>query len=352
MREDRVQELMTRFSRLNIPPTTVQWLAVAVFGLVFVVAIVMVLAAGLTRTEAPTQDTAGIKTPTLKKTLNDRLSANQAPAVTASPKKQKASVMPPPREGALRIVSWDLSTLPAMEGGRADKESQASWRTSFGSERSTAPESLTGGARYDLKADVILLQGISDATLLRRYFFPARDWHLIVSRQKLTDVAMQADPASAAVGITGVAIRVREGLRITAREYYPRIGGEQLSEPNAGLLAGTAVRVSDRGRTVWLASFAVPPDCTETPSSCTARARLSEWQQSKREREEAVVVGGMLAPSTPGSAATAPSQSSECERQRLNSNLESSNLPNVTEDDLAGPGSGCAVAIDLSPPTQ
>ncbi len=161
----------------------------------------------------------------LKPTVSNDLNVTYKPADAVAPKKRQASVMPPPREGALRIVSWDLSTLPAMEGGRANEETQASWRTSFGSERSTAPETLTGGARYDLKADVILLQGISDATLLRRYFFPARYWHLMVARQKLTDIAMQADPASAAAGITGVAIRVREGLRITAREYFPRIGG-------------------------------------------------------------------------------------------------------------------------------
>jgi hypothetical protein len=238
-----------------------------------------------------------------------------------------------------------------MEGGRANEESQASWRTSFGSERSTPPETLTGGARYDLKADVILLQGISDATLLRRYFFPARYWHLLVARQKLTDVAMQADPASAAVGITGVAIRVREGLRITAREYFPRIGGEQ-GEPGANLLAGTAIRILDRGRTVWLASFAVPPSCAETPAPCTARARLSEWQESKRQLGEAVVVGGMLASSSPESGKEPAAAAQECGRQRLRTDLKSSSLPMMTEEHLAGPGSGCAVAMDLSASAQ
>jgi hypothetical protein len=343
MREDRVQELMTRFSRLKIPPTTVQWLAVAVFGLVLLLAVAVVLATGWSKTEV-TAKIGGALKPTVS---NDDLKVTYSPADAAAPKpkSQQASVVPPPREGALRVVSWDLSTLPAMEGGRANEESQASWRTSFGSERSTAPESLTGGARYDLKADVILLQGISDATLLRRYFFPARYWHLLVARQKLTDVAMQADPASAAVGITGVAIRVREGLRITAREYFPRIGGEQ-GEPGANLLAGTAIRILDRGRTVWLASFAVPPSCAETPAPCTARARLSEWQESKRQLGEAVVVGGMLASSGPATEAPV------CGRQRLRTDLKSSSLPMMTEEHLAGPGSGCAVAMDLSASAQ
>ena len=279
-----MQKLMARFSRLNIPPTTVQWLAVAVFGLVLLLAVAIVLATGWRKTEV-TAKVGGA----LKPTVSNDLHVTYKSADAVAPKSQQASVMPPPREGALRIVSWDLSTLPAMEGGRANEETQASWRTSFGSERSTPPETLTGGARYDLKADVVLLQGISDATLLRRYFFPARYWHLMVARQKLTDIAMQADPASAAVGITGVAIRVREGLRITAREYFPRIGGEQ-GEPGANLLAGTAIRVVDRGRTVWLASFAVPPSCAETPAPCMARTRLAEWQESKRQQEEAVVV--------------------------------------------------------------
>jgi hypothetical protein len=343
MREDRVQELMTRFSRLNIPPTTVQWLAVAVFIAVLFVAMAIILATGWTRTEV-TAKIGGALKPTVS---NEDLKVTHAPADAAAPKKQ-ATEAPPQREGALRIVSWDLSTLPAMEGGRANEDSEVSWRTSFGSERSTPPESLTGGARYDLKADVILLQGISDATLLRRYFFPARNWHLIVSRQKLTDVAMQADPVSVSVGITGVAIRVRENLRITAREYFPRIGGEQLGEPGANLLAGTAVRVADRGRTMWLASFAVPPACAEAPAPCTARARLSEWQQNKRQSGEAVVLGGMLAPSVAAPAAQSPG----CERQRLRTELESSSLPMMMADDLAGPGSGCAVAMDLSAPTQ
>jgi hypothetical protein len=347
MREDRVQELMTRFSRLNIPPATVQWIAVATFGLVFVVAIVIVLARGMTRTEAPKLDAADAKPPVLKKTLNDRLSAHQAPADPVPAKKTVVATPPPPQaEGALRIMTWDLSTLPAMEGGRANQDGEASWRTSFGAQRSTPPETLTGGSRYDLKADVILLQGIADATLLRRYFFPARDWHLIVSRQKLTDVAMQADPASAAVGITGVAIRVRDGLRITAREYYPRIGGEQLGEPGTNLLAGTAVRVADRGRTMWLASFAVPPACAEAPTPCSARARLSEWKEGKRGQGEAVVLGGMLAASKMESESEVPG----CERQQLGTELKSSNIPMFTEDQLAGPGSGCAIAMDLSAP--
>ena len=335
-----MQKLMARFSRLNIPPTTVQWLAVAVFGLVLFLAVAIVLATGWNKTEV-TAKIGGA----LKPTVSNDLHVTYKPADAVAPKSQQASVMPPPREGALRIVSWDLSTLPAMEGGRANEESQASWRTSFGSERSTPPETLTGGARYDLKADVILLQGISDATLLRRYFFPARYWHLLVARQKLTDVAMQADPASAAVGITGVAIRVREGLRITAREYFPRIGGEQ-GEPGANLLAGTAIRIVDRGHAIWLASFAVPSSCAETPAPCTARARLAEWQESKRQQEEAVVVGGMLASSEPAK------EEPVCGRQRLRTNLESSSLPIMTEELLAGPGSGCAVAMDLGAPAQ
>jgi hypothetical protein len=340
MWEDRVQELIRRFSQLKIPPTTVQWLAVAVFGLVLLLAVAVVLATGWSKTEV-TAKIGGALKPTVS---NDDLKVTYSPGDTKPAKPKETSVMPPPREGGLRIVSWDLSTLPAMEGGRANEESQASWRTSFGSERSTAPETLTGGARYDLKADVILLQGISDATLLRRYFFPARYWHLLVARQKLTDVAMQADPASAAVGITGVAIRVREGLRITAREYFPRIGGEQ-GEPGANLLAGTAIRILDRGRSVWLASFAVPPSCAETPAQCTARARLSEWRESKRQLGEAVVVGGMLASS--GSA-----EAPVCGRQRLRTDLKSSSLPTMTEEHLAGPGSGCAVAMDLNASAQ
>lgn len=337
-----MQELMTRFSRLNIPPATAQWLAVAAFGAALLAAVVVVLATGWTRTEVTAKIGGSLK-PTVS---NEDLEVTYAPGKAAAPK-QQATDMPPPRDGALRIVSWDLSTLPAMEGGRAKEADQASWRTSFGSERSTPPETLNGGARYDLKADVILLQGIADATLLRRYFFPARHWHLIVSRQKLTDVAMQADPVSVSVGITGVAIRVREGLRITAREYFPRIGGEQLGEPGANLLAGTAVRVADRGRTMWLASFAVPPACAEAPAACTARARLSEWQDGKRQSGEAVVLGGMLASSDAKPGAEPAAEAPVCGRQRLHTDLASSSLPVVKEDDLAGPGSGCAVAMDL-----
>jgi hypothetical protein len=351
MRENRVQELMTRFPRLNLAPTTLQWLVVAVFGLLLFLAVGIVLATGWSGTEGSGHVATGLK-PSVS---NDDLKVTYTPADAAAAKPRQVSITPPPLEGSLRIVSWDLSTLPAMEGGRANTESQASWRTSFGSERSTQPESLSGGTRYDVKADVLLLQGISDATLLRRYFFPARNWHLMVARQKLTTVAMQADPASAAVGITGVAIRVREGLRITGREYFPRIGGE-VGEPGANLLAGTAVRVLDRGRTFWLASFAVPPACAETPAQCPARARLSEWQESKRQRGEAIVLGGMLASSGPksgpDSGTARDTQNPACGRQRLSSDLESSSLLEMSPDDLAGPGSGCAVALDLAAAKQ
>jgi hypothetical protein len=328
-----MQDLQTRFPRLNISPASIQGLAIAALCVALVLAVTLVLAIGGDKTEG----TAGVAALKPSSVATESLRVTPAPSGTAASKPKQTAAKPPPPEDAIRVMSWDLSSLPAMAGGRAADAGNTPWRTSFGSERVTPPE-----IRYDLKADVVLLQGISDATLLRRFFFPARDWHLIVTRQKLTDVAMRADPASAASGITGVAIRVRDNLRITAREFFPRIGGEQDGD-GAAMLAGTAVRVLDRGRTVWLASFAVPPRCAEAPA-CTARARLSEWQESKRQSSEAVVVGGMLAAS-----ATEPSAGGEhCDRQRLKSDLESFSRPVMTAEDLAGPGSGCALAMDLT----
>ena len=287
---------------------------------------------------------AGVAALKPSSSVTEDLTVTYAPPTAAASKPTPASNptqagdKPIPREDAIRVISWDLSSLPAMAGGRAADAGNTPWRTSFGSERVTPPE-----IRYDLKADVVLLQGISDATRLRRFFFPARNWHLIVTRQKLTDVAMRADPASASSGITGVAIRVRDDLRITGREFFPRIGGEQNAD-GAAMLAGTAVRVLDRGRLVWLASFAVPPACAEGPASCTARTRLTEWQESKRQSGEAVVIGGMLA----APEAKPDAEGDRCDRQRLKSDIESFSLPIMTAENLAGPGSGCALAMDLS----
>lgn len=329
-----MQDLQTRFPRLNISPASIQGLAVAALCAALILAVTLVLTIGGGKREGAA-DTAALKP---SSAATEDLTVTYAPPAAAASKPKQEPAKPPAREEAIRVISWDLSTLPAMAGGRAANAANTPWRTSFGSERVTPLE-----IRYDIKADVVLLQGISDATLLRRFFFPARDWHLIVTRQKLTDVAMRADPASASSGITGVAIRVRDGLRITAREFFPRIGGEQDAD-GAAMLAGTAVRVLDRGRSVWLASFAVPPTCAEAPAPCTARTRLGEWQGSKRQSGEAVVVGGMLA----SSAAKPGSEGEHCNRQRLQSDIESFSLPVMTADDLAGPGSGCALAMDLS----
>lgn len=332
-----MQDLLTRFPWLRIPPSWVPWIAVAGLCVALSLAVILVLVSGWGKDEhAP-------RLAVLNPSSAQDPSVASARDEAAAPKPERGSSVPPLRDDALRIISWDLSTLPAMAGGRAEQSSRTSWRTSFGSERSTPPETLTGGSRYDLKADVVLLQGISDATLLRRFFFPARDWHLIVSRQKLTETAMRADPASALAGITGIAIRVRDGLRITAREYFPRIGGEMPGEAGSSLLAGTAVRIADRSRRFWLASFAVPAGCAEASAQCTARARLAEWQNSKHHQGEAVVIGGMLA----ASDAEAVTAGERCDRQTLKTDLDGSRLPAVPAEDLAGPGSGCALAMDL-----
>jgi hypothetical protein len=343
-----VQDLLRRLPRLNISPASIQGSAIAALCVVLILAVTLVLVMGGGKKEGAASVTAlkpsSAVTEDLTVTYAAPGTAPQKPDTalqkpSAAPSKPtEAMAKPLPREDAIRVMSWDLSSLPAMAGGRSADAGNTPWRTSFGSERVTPPE-----IRYDLKADIVLLQGISDATRLRRFFFPARDWHLIVTRQKLTDVAMRADPASASSGITGVAIRVRDDLRITGREFFPRIGGEQDGD-GAAMLAGTAVRVLDRGRSVWLASFAVPPACAETPAPCKARTHLTEWQESKRQNGEVIVIGGMLA----APEAKPGTEGDHCDRQRLKSDIESYNLPIMTADNLAGPGSGCALAMDLS----
>ena len=204
------------------------------------------------------------------------------------------SPLPPP--GPLKILSWNVASSPYAIAMRKIKVSAPAWRTSFGSERRTieAPPPPRAGM---IDADVVLLQGITNPRALRR-IFPARTWRLVFSKKALEALpkgSVFTAPVST-VEVEAVAIRFREGLRIVNRaEAMSDAPGADPASPAVSASApaaapGLAVKVVDRGRTLWFAS--ISPVCAPAESGCDAASAISRWQGARRSDGEDVITGG------------------------------------------------------------
>lgn len=182
----------------------------------------------------------------------------------------------------LRIASWDVSEAPNLMPAPEPVSDQTRWRTSFGSERRTqAPRPEPAALTID--ADAVLLQGVTDARVLKR-LFPAREWRLVVSRQ-MFQAPERRHP------LTAIAVRAREGMRITAREH---LLADDPADPEdaAGATGATAVRLAAMGRNLWLLSAALPGDCASAGAPCPPRQRIAEWEAGKTHAGDETVVGG------------------------------------------------------------
>jgi hypothetical protein len=219
---------------------------------------------------------------------------------------------PRPPPGPLKIMSWNVATSPYAIAMRKIKSSAPAWRTSFGSERRTidAPPPPQSAL---IDADVVLLQGITNPRALRR-LFPARNWRLIFSRRALETLpkgSVFTAPVSS-VEVEAVAIRFRDGLRVLNRgqdiDDLPSASPESATPASVMVPAaaaiqppvnpaspGLAVKVIDRGRTLWLASIALENACSAAGNAdCAKAVLLARWRTRRMEDGESVVAGGRM----------------------------------------------------------
>lgn len=282
------------------------------------------------------------------------------PAAEAQSLATAAPVPPAPPPGPLKVLSWNVATSPYAAAMRQIKSAPASWRTSFGSERRTLPAPQLPDASL-IDADVVLLQGVTNPRALRR-IFPARRWRLILTRRALENLPKGSmfTAAVSSIETEAIAVRFREGVRITTRVGLigdtsapgatpapapalapvltpvpaapapgdttttgapPTLAGSPPAAPAspAGSAAtgasppavpappggaavidtGLAVKILRGGRTLWLASVALDDACA---AGCPQRDILSRWRSDRRQAGEAVVTGGRI-PREPAPAA-------------------------------------------------
>lgn len=265
----------------------------------------------------------------------------------------------PPRDartGGLTVGILDLAAAPGLMPRRPAPAERPAWRTSFGSERTTeAPPPVPASDPLAALAttDAVLIQGVKAAAPLRR-FFPPRTWRLIVSRKIIPPDAH--DPLMTRAELpaaTAIAVKARQTLRVTARAHALRLDavGQGAIEPAAELpAAATAIRLVEGGRTLWLASVALPPSCGDGEEICAARRNLDAWREAQRGRGELTVVGGrMIARPAEAAAPTdEPPSAAACTSHGIDSDFDWQTLPTTGETISPDAQTGCIVIVRLA----
>jgi hypothetical protein len=208
-------------------------------------------------------------------------------------------------DDTLTLLSVDVRTLPGLIAHKPDAPAPQ-WRTSFGSERRSAPTTVKSKTSVD--ADIVLLQGVTDIRALRRWF-PAGQWRLVASRQLFA--ALPGEGASAPpspstatpVPSTAVAVRLRRGLRLTAQTHLLELA-DALGNPDTPTAAATAVRVLIDNRETWAVSVLLPEACT---TACPGRDALHRWLASRTAENVRIVTGGRFHPPADPSRPPMPS---------------------------------------------
>ncbi len=232
----------------------------------------------------------------------------------------------------LRVASWNLDrSIPARLSRRFERRTNL-WRTTFGPRAAkTRPKTIK---QLNVEADVIALQAISDLRVVRR-LFPARQFHIIVSRQLLLNAERRRrDSLSGAhsrnnnratgpglraphSGTTAIVIRRASGWRAGRRQHLLRFAGPALRDATLPhRTAAMAVRLKRRRKSFWLLSLDLAPPCKglttkaasqsnadqpkpRQPNSCADRRRqlklLRDWVSLKRDMGEDVIVAGSFA---------------------------------------------------------
>ena len=219
------------------------------------------------------------------------------------------------REGTLRIASWNLthlSTEAAEKLRKAQKPPQRAWRNTFGAERRTADWRRRGV--HGIDADIIALQGVTSIQDVRR-IFPAKIYHLVVSRAALAELHgnVASRNQSGSSGFTAIAVRRRRGLRVAGQRHFtvPAIGPSLVSKT----LPGLALRLSVDRQPIWIASVQFRDSCGgrnagKLAPQCDAErlmaAGVKEWIERTRVSGYAVVMTGHIEASLAKDVAAAP----------------------------------------------
>lgn len=196
----------------------------------------------------------------------------------------------------LTIVSLDAASIAGLAPAAPNKARPA-WRTTFGSERRSEPKTVLPTGPVD--ADVVLILGLTQLRPMR-LVFPAKDWKLVVSRQMLAgdgpDGAVSGDGSVVERPVTAVAIRLREGLRVTAQEHLLALASpiaDGLARPRAP--AGTAVRIQAGRTALWAVSVDLNPlSCGPDEPQCKEPKVLADWRQQKLAGGEQMIIGGRV----------------------------------------------------------
>lgn len=254
---------------------------------------------------------------------------------------------PAPAAGSgLTIALLDLAEAPDLMPVAAPTV-RPTWRTTFGSERQTAPAPKRSARDALLAAlaevDAVLIQGVAAVGPLRR-LFPARDWRLVVSRR--VTVPGDADDLMQSVTLpatTAIVVKARAGLRVTGRSHALRLEGSDASDAEDTLSpSSAAVRLSAPGHTLWLAAVALPRACAEEDPPCPALKGLDLWRAAKRSSGEPALIGGRLA-----LAANAGTESAGCATYAIESDLAWRRLSAEAGGISPEAGKGCIVTLRL-----
>lgn len=255
----------------------------------------------------------------------------------------------------LTIAILDLAEIPNLLPRPVVETRRPAWRTTFGSERESPPESKAHAAAGPIAAlgetDAVLIQGVQAAAPLRR-LFPPRAWRLIVSRNVLSpsDPVGMRTVRSDLPPSTAIAVRAHQDLRVTARALTLRLEPSSPGRPAEGSeAAATAVRLVDRGgRALWLASVTLPASCSSEDPPCTALTTLDAWRRDKLRSGEPTVIGGRISMRAPPKTETAGAASAACASHTIDSDLAWHRLPPRSGPDSGGDASGCVAIVRLA----
>lgn len=199
---------------------------------------------------------------------------------------------PPADEESFKLRIASMHVAGKQIGPVQLEEPQPVWRHTFGSERrADAPRQPV---RFS--ADIVVLQGVTNLAPVRQ-MFPARFYHIVVSRQILQNSNPTRQGPEAAT--TALAIRRDTGLRVVDNDHLLKMAD---SPPDSGLqlAAATAVRLVSRRRALWAMSLDLVQGCPEQPEAgdvrCEAAKRqldaVDAWVSERLAAGEFVIVAG------------------------------------------------------------
>ena len=208
-----------------------------------------------------------------------------------------------PASMTFRIATWHLGakTTKAEQAAKAPRpaEPASTWRHTFGSERRTARWRELAEAGF--AADIVALQGVTSAGDARR-LFPARSYHVVVSRQLLarsnarsTGIAVFRNDAPET---TAVVYRRQRGVRLAGFRHFLPLAAPAASGREQEAAAITAFRLRVYGKLIWVASLDLGDACGAGDQTATCQqaaeiiAAFQDWIGQLKEGPAPLVLLG------------------------------------------------------------